>query len=129
MQIFGRYNPPSCMQGLLKGIVAYRLLGVSHHNTTIPSRARSPINTSPIDTSDSLTTKAANDRQLTLCSWFSWFFAHTPCLIALYHVLCKYTSSLYENYQPSWHVCLIRGEPRQSQQVKPQYLVRLYWNH
>ena len=71
MQIFGRYNAPSSLQGLLKGIVACRLFGVSHQNTMIPSRIRSPINTLPIDASDSLTTKVANDRQLTLCPGFT----------------------------------------------------------
>ena len=61
MQIFGRYNAPSCMQGLLKGILAHWLLGMLHQNTKIPSRARSPINTSPVDTSDSLITEEADD--------------------------------------------------------------------
>ena len=58
-----------------------------------------------------------------------WFYAQMPCLIALYYVLCKYTSSLYKNYQSSWHVCLIRGEPWRGQKILPQYLGRLYWNH
>ena len=71
MQIFGRYNAPLCMQGLLKGILARWLLGVLYHNTMIPSRARSPINTSPVDASDSLITEAADDRQLTLFPGFT----------------------------------------------------------
>ena len=97
MQIFGRYNAPSWMQGLLNGIVLCRLFGVLYHNTMIDLCERSPINMLPVNISDSLTTKVGSNRQLTLCPGFTTSHGSLHTLI-----VWLFCTVFYANIRASW---------------------------